>query len=114
MKKPLVLLASAFVAFGAMAQSHQMSDEELQRSFRQTVHKRDFSKHHLESNIPLRSMASSTKGNTVKSLPEDRVWFPGEWEEVKAICVTPYYNYHVPGHEDNKSWKAEPLVSGIR
>lgn len=112
MKKPLVLLASAFVAFGAMAQSHQMSDEELQRSFRQTVHKRDFSKHHLESTIPLGTMTPSTKGSAAKSLPEDRVWFPGEWEEVKAICVTPYYNYHVPGHEDNKSWKAEPLVSG--
>ena len=27
----------------------------------------------------------------------DLVWFPGEWEEVKAIVVSPHYMYLVPG-----------------
>ncbi|MBR1550620.1 MAG: agmatine deiminase family protein [Bacteroidales bacterium] len=106
------MLASVLTAFGAMAQSQQMSDEELLRNFRQTVQKRDIAKRHLESNIPLSSMAPATKGNNAKSLPEDRVWFPGEWEEVQAICVTPYYIYRVPGYETNGSWMADPLVSG--
>jgi agmatine/peptidylarginine deiminase len=106
------MLASVLVAFGAMAQNQQMSQEDLLRSFRQTVHKRDISKRHLESAIPLGTMAPSTKGSTAKSLPEDRVWFPGEWEEVKAICVTPIYNYLVPGHENDYYWMADPIVSG--
>lgn len=112
MKKTLVLLASVLACVGAMGQSEQTSDEELQRSYRQTVHKRDFSKHHLESRFALKSKAPATKGDGEKSLPEDRVWFPGEWEEVKAICVTPFYNYQVPGHEEDNTWRAEPLVSG--
>lgn len=106
------MLASVLVAFGAMAQNQQMSQEDLLRSFRQTVHKRDISKRHLKSAIPLGTMAPSTKGSTAKSLPEDRVWFPGEWEEVKAICVTPIYNYLVPGHENDYYWMADPIVSG--
>ena len=112
MKKTLLLLASVLTAFGAMAQNQQMSQEDLLRSFRQTVHKRDISKRHLESTIPLGTMAPSTKGSAAKSLPEDRVWFPGEWEEVKAICVTPIYNYLVPGYENNYYWMADPIVSG--
>ena len=42
----------------------------------------------------------------------DRVWFPGEWEEVKAIMVTPFYDYRVPGHEDEDEWYAAPVVGG--
>lgn len=112
MKKTLVLLAWVLACAGAMGQSEQTSAEELQRSYRETVHKRDFSKHHRESRFPLKSKAIATKGSAEKSLPEDRVWFPGEWEEVKAICVTPFYSYQVPGHEEDNTWRAVPLVSG--
>lgn len=112
MKKILIMLAVCAFAVAATAQTGNMTREELQRSFRQTVQKRDVSQRHLESNIPLSTKAPSTKGGAVKSLPEDRVWFPGEWEEVKAICVTPYYNYLVPGYENNMYWMADPLVSG--
>ena len=107
-----IVLASVAIAYGAMAQSQQISEEELLRNFRQTVQKRDISKRYLESSIPLSSMAPATKGDNTKSLPEDRVWFPGEWEEVQAICVTPYYRYMVPGHESDYTWMANPLVSG--
>ena len=111
-KKIFIVLASVAIAYGAMAQSQQISEEELLRNFRQTVQKRDISKRYLESSIPLSSMAPATKGDNTKSLPEDRVWFPGEWEEVQAICVTPYYRYMVPGHESDYTWMANPLVSG--
>lgn len=113
MKKTIILLASVLTVFGAMAQSEEMTREELLRSFRQTVQKRDISQRHLTTNIPLSNDVPNTKSNSfAKGLPEDRVWFPGEWEEVKAICITPYYTYMVPGYESNYYWMADPLVSG--
>ena len=111
--KKIFLIAAAISVFSvATAQTEEMTREALQRSFRQTVQKRDISKRHLKSNIPLGTMTPATKNSEAKSLPEDRVWFPGEWEEVKAICVTPYYNYLVPGQENSMYWMASPLVSG--
>ena len=38
------------------------------------------------------------------------MWFPGEWEEVKAVVVTAFYNYCVPGHEDDKRYSAKQIV----
>ena len=42
----------------------------------------------------------------------DRVWFPGEWEEVKAVVVTVWYQHCVPGHEDDTRYAAIPIVPG--
>lgn len=112
MKKTLTMLAVALLAFTAAAQVQPMSREDLRRSFRQTVQKRDVSKRHLETSIPLATAPVSPKGNAVKGLPDGRVWFPGEWEEVKAIVVTPYYDYLVPGHENSYYWMADPQVTG--
>ena len=42
----------------------------------------------------------------------DKVWFPGEWEEVKAIVVSPEYQHQIPGHEDDPQYIADPLVEG--
>ena len=85
------MLAAVAVSLGAGAQGQQPT-EQMKREFRQTIQKRDISRHHLETNIPLSATAPASKKAT-KALPEDRVWFPGEWEEVKAIVVTPYYEY---------------------
>ncbi len=111
MKKTLVILAALVLSLGTMAQSEQLSREELQRSFRQQVQKRDVSKHHFETDIPL-GQPQMAKAGGAKSLPEDRVWFPGEWEEVQAIVVTPSYTYSVPGHENSYTWSADPMVNG--
>ena len=112
MKKTILLLAAALIAFGAAAQNNEDDAARMQRELLKTFHKRDISRKHLNSNIPL-STAPATKGvNNTKSLPEGRVWFPGEWEEVQAIAVTPFYNYKVPGHENSMSWYADPLVTG--
>ena len=99
------------LTFGAMAQSQEPT-EQMMREFRQTVQKRDISKHHLESNIPLSTQAPKGEKGNVKSLPTDRVWFPGEWEEVKAIVVTPTYNYTPAENQGSGSWSAMPLVTG--
>ena len=42
----------------------------------------------------------------------DRVWFPGEWEEVKAIVVSPTYIHWVPEHVNDNHYGAVPLVEG--
>ena len=111
MKKTIALTAAALIAFGAMAQSQQPT-EEMMRQYRATVAKRDISGRHLTSDIPLSPIEQpSIKGNT-KSLPTDRVWFPGEWEEVKAIVVTPYYTYDPAESQGAGYWTADPLVSG--
>ncbi|MBO7101315.1 MAG: agmatine deiminase family protein [Bacteroidales bacterium] len=110
MKKVVLFLAATAITLGVAAQSQQPTEQML-REFRQTVQKRDISKKHLETNIPLSTKAPvAAKG--AKSLPEDRVWFPGEWEEVKAIVVTAYYNYSPATSQGTGYWIADPLVTG--
>lgn len=97
-----------------MAQETSKTREEMTRYLLQTKHMRDASKRHQTSGIPLGKPAAGldngAKGAGLQ-LPENN-WFPGEWEEVKAIVVTCYYEYLVPGHENDPSWFADPLVSG--
>ncbi len=110
MKKIVLFLAAAAITLGATAQSQQPT-EQMMREFRQTIQKRDISKRHLETNIPLSTTAPATKSAS-KALPEDRVWFPGEWEEVKAIVVTPYYSYSPLESQGSGYWTADPIVTG--
>lgn len=110
MKKIVLMLAAAAVTLGAAAQGQQPT-EQMMREFRQTIQKRDISRHHLETNIPLSAAAPASK-KASKALPEDRVWFPGEWEEVKAIVVTPYYDYSPLESQGAGYWMADPLVTG--
>ena len=85
--------------------------EQMQREIFHTFHSRVYSGQYPMPEVPV-APRSSVKGDDLKALPTDRVWFPGEWEEVKAVIVTPYYNYLVPGHEDDGTWYAEPVVTG--
>lgn len=109
--KKIITLGLALVAgiVGAMAQSRPTP--EMMKEFRQTIQKRDISQRHLESNIPLASVINTPK--TPKALPTDRIWFPGEWEEVQAIVVTCYYDYQPLESQGSGYWMADPLVSGM-
>ena len=111
MKKSLLLLAAAVITFGAAAQSMEPT-EQMKKEFRQTIQKRDISKRHVESNIPLSTKAPVSVKGATKDLPQDRVWFPGEWEEVRAIVVTPYYSYEPAESQGTGYWTADPLVTG--
>ena len=111
MKKTILLLAAAAITFGAAAQSMEPT-EQMKREFRQTIQKRDISKRHIESNIPLSTKAPVSVKGAMKDLPQDRVWFPGEWEEVRAIVVTPYYSYAPAESQGSGYWSADPLVTG--
>ncbi len=111
MKKSLVLLAACALAFGAAAQ--QNNDEEGLRYWRQTHQMRDASRLHLNSNIPLAPAskdAAAAKHTT--GMPNDEFWFPGEWEEVQAVVVTPYYNY-LTDSAGFENMIADPMVTGV-
>ena len=111
--KKLIIITLGLLFMGS---SFAQEPTNLQKSWREFIHKRDISKRYLESNIPLSTTMNSQPAMTAKhqyssALPADR-WFPGEWEEVQAIVVTPYYEYLVPGHENDQYWYADPLVTG--
>jgi len=41
----------------------------------------------------------------------DRVWFPGEWEDVQAVVVTLDYVHKMPGFENYPNYSAVPVIS---
>lgn len=99
-----VLLGTAAVA---------QSEADLFRSKLNKFHKRDASQLYLQRAFPMSKAPQMdvAKDGQGLQLPPDN-WFPGEWEEVKAVVVTCYYEYLVPGHESSMYWMADPLVSG--
>ena len=112
MKKIVTLLAAVTLTFGVMAQNTQRPTEEMMREFRNTIQKRDISKRHLDSPIKL---APATKGETKSTtgMPQDTFWFPGEWEEVQAIVVTPYYSYvSTETQYQGYNYTVDPMVPG--
>ena len=42
----------------------------------------------------------------------DLVWFPGEWEEVKAVVVTLAYNHMMPKKAEDRRYGAYPVIPG--
>lgn len=109
MKKIFLTVIALAMAFVAGAQT-QLTPE-MKCEWRQMKHQRDFSKQYERSNIPMGEAAPSAKG--VKAFPEDRVWFPGEWEEVQAIVVTPYYEYVADTNLGVGYYSAAPVVTGL-
>ncbi|MBQ6069433.1 MAG: agmatine deiminase family protein [Bacteroidales bacterium] len=109
-KKFFLTLTATALAFAATAQNAITRDDML-REWRQTKQKRDISLQAQYSNIPLGEAAATPKSE--KALPDDRVWFPGEWEEVKAIVVTPYYSYDPDTNLGSGYFMADPMVTGI-
>ena len=68
-----------------------------------------------KANIPIVSPEQTNKARSFnRQAPTftDRVWFPGEWEEVKAVVVTVSYLHLYPGHEDDNRYGAVPIVPG--
>ena len=110
MKKTILTLLTLALALGATAQN-ATTHEEMMREWRQMKQKRDISQQAKYSNIPMGEAAASPKD--AKALPEDRVWFPGEWEEVKAIVVTPYYTYKPDTNLGAGNYTADPIVTGV-
>ncbi|MCR5444884.1 MAG: agmatine deiminase family protein [Bacteroidales bacterium] len=107
MKKILIFVAVAALTFGAVAQVNW--DKEGLKHWRQTHQQRDASRSYLESGIKATPAVKGSEARKGKGMPQDRVWFPGEWEEVQAIVVTPYYMYYPT---EGTAVVADPAVPG--
>jgi agmatine/peptidylarginine deiminase len=110
MKKTFLTLLTVVLAVAATAQN-ATTHEEMMKEWRQMKHKRDISQQYKLSNIPLGEAVETPK--SAKALPEDRIWFPGEWEEVQAIVVTPYYSYLPDTNLGAGNYIADPVVTGV-
>jgi hypothetical protein len=109
----MCMIAQGTVAVNAQSLSGRAED--MRHKILKTFHKRVYNHEYPLREIPVET--SPNAHQTRKSLGRtasftDRVWFPGEWEEVKAIMVTPFYDYRVSGHEDEAEWYADPVVGG--
>lgn len=105
MKKIFLLLAAAVITFGAAAQVN--FDKDGLRYWRQTHQMRDASRLHLDS--PIKQAPATKSEAKYTGMPADTFWFPGEWEEVQAIVVTPYYAYYPT---QGNYQVADPVVPG--
>ncbi len=114
MKKQFFVLALlALGVFGAATAQNSAQEQQMKREFRQMVHQRDISQKHNDGKYQLAAPAAAPKGDAKSGLelPATR-WFPGEWEEVRAITVTCSYNHYPVGHEGDMYWTADPVLSG--
>ena len=111
MKKIFVLAIGLLFLGTAMAQIEPVNKEMRLKSILQTFHQRDISQKQLNPNYPVATAPKDGPSSKGLNLPANN-WFPGEWEEVKAITVTCYYDYLVPGHENDGYWYADPIVNG--
>lgn len=109
MKKIALSLLTIALAMTATAQSVDHNSQ-MMKEWRQMHQGRNIAGQAAKSHIPLSSTTTSPK--QAKALPQDRVWFPGEWEEVQAIVVTPYYSYIPDTNMGSGMYMADPLVTG--
>ena len=105
----LVFLASAMVA-NAQDTEQKGSKPSLQR----LLNKQSYNGEYPLSKFPTSpGLVSSARDATRAPLSfPDRVWFPGEWEEVRAVVIAPTYEYYVPGYEKDRRYAARPIVEG--
>ena len=107
------MIAQGTVAVNAQSLSNRTQD--MRHKILKTFHSRVYNHEYPLREIPVETSPSvhqTRKTQDRAASFTDRVWFPGEWEEVKAIMVTPFYDYRVPGHEDEADWYAAPVVGG--
>ena len=114
MKRITLFLAIAAITGSAFAQVNQPSREQMMRDFRQTIQKRHLDEAPLKGIVPMKETPAVKGAAKYRSgMPGTDFWFPGEWEEVQAIVVTPYYTYN----STNASYQgyyymASPIVTG--
>lgn len=105
-----IILAVVAFAMASVCVAQNVPTQQMKKEWRQMKQMRDYSKQAKESAFPMVE-APAQKG--VQALPEDRVWFPGEWEEVQAIVVTPYYDYEPDTNLGAGYYMADPAVTGV-
>ena len=79
------------------------------------MHKRSFPKNLPKPDFPIATAEDMRRAHDASGAPlnfPDRVWFPGEWEEVKAIVVAIPYVHFVPDKKEDTRYSALPIVQG--
>lgn len=112
-----MFLPMSFVAMSSVAQAQELFTKPLpkEKTLYQMMNQHAVPDDYPKPKIPMatekmRRVAHDALGEPL-NFPE-RVWFPGEWEEVKAVVVTLPYAHLVPGHEEDERYYAEPIVKG--
>ena len=112
--KPLTLMLLFFVLVTlSYAQDNTARHKPKGETLLQVLEKRHYTG--PKTKYPVASPEFLRKAKDATGQPlnfPDLVWFPGEWEEVKAILVAPHYIYLVPGKEDDKRYGAMPMFEG--
>ena len=111
MKLSTLVLLSVILSTGAYAQDNGKKPTAISRIFM---------KHHLKDGFekPKRIVENpkdksrSRDASGAQLVFPDRVWFPGEWEEVKAVVITPQYIYRPEDHKNDTAYYSTPLVKG--
>lgn len=111
----ITMLVLLFIASAAVASAQNTEQKSSQPSVRKLLNKQSYNGEYPLTKFPTSpGLVSRAKDATGAPLNfPDRVWFPGEWEEVKAIVIAPCYKYLVPGYENDTRYGARPIVKGF-
>ena len=106
----LLMLLALCLSFPTVASSQ--STEKRASSLSRQLKKHHFANGYEKSAAAVQSArATLSAGEPLVPLVfKDRVWFPGEWEEVKAVVVSPRYEFLVPDHQDDSRYSASQIV----
>ena len=107
------MLLTMLLTFTAVSQAQvtEKRASSLSRLLHKHTNNGDFEVPQMRVETPSPLHRASDASGAPLNFP-DRVWFPGEWEEVKAVVVSPRYNYVVPGHEGDERYSALQIVKG--
>lgn len=103
----ILLLFSLAVSAVAVAQSSEKRASSLSRLLHKHVYQGEYERPAVKVEAPKDARRAK---NALGASFNERVWFPGEWEEVKAVVITARYEYLVPGHEDDGRYYANQIV----
>ena len=115
MKNLLITSLFLLLTAGTYGQSTTYQSDKPRGGIHKLLSKRAYTGQYPLPNFPKATPSSTRSGYDALGQPlnfPDRVWFPGEWEEVKAIVVSPLYYHLVPKHEDDNHYAALPIVDG--
>ena len=116
MKKLFILMLS--FTFAAAGYAQEVTTEKLDAYYQgvfKNLHKRAYTGQYELPKLPKATPELMRKAHNAAGAPlnfTDRIWSPGEWEEVKAIVVSPLYAHFHPEHMADPHYSASPMVPG--
>ena len=106
-------LLAVFLALSVTANAQDTKQQTF--NLHKLMHKRAIPKNFPKPDFPIATAEDMRRAHDASGAPlnfPDRVWFPGEWEEVKAIVVAIPYLYYVPDKKEDTRYSARPIVQG--